>query len=215
VTDQAQVWLVASDGPARDETAQLITAAGLELWQPQVGRGPQLALVGLSSAEPAPAIVAISNLRRGSKELPIVCIVDDHDLDARLAAFRAGADDVVTAPLAPEELHARFKVWVRRGHTDAATLAVDDLVIDEATRTVTRAGSLVPVSSTGFDLLVVLARQPGHNVSREDLRRQIWGESTVEENRLDVHISRLRRALHAAGPPLLHTVYGVGYRLGS
>jgi DNA-binding response OmpR family regulator len=207
------VWLVATEGPAREEAARLLADAGFEVWAGEVGRTPQFSLVRSCKDDEREALEAIRTLRRGSPRMPILCITAER-LASRLAAFEAGSDDVLSPTVDPEELRARLHVWTRRGYTTGLTWVIEDLVIDEDSRTAHRAGHHLELTSTGFALLALLARRQGENVTRTDLRREVWGESAAEDNVLDVHISRLRKALHAAGPPLLHTVYGVGYRLG-
>jgi DNA-binding response OmpR family regulator len=96
-------------------------------------------------------------------------------------------------------------------------LHVSDLVLDVATRKVTRGGCPVDLTVREFELLEYLLRHEGQIVSRDWLARDIWNEAVNVaslNNVIDVHMARLRRKIHAAGPcELIHTVRGVGFTL--
>ncbi len=95
---------------------------------------------------------------------------------------------------------------------DAVAAAGDAVVqVHPATRAVTRAGRLVPLSRLEYDLLLFLARNPRRVFSRSQLLRQVWGHTHTSARSVDVHVSRLRTKL--GEPDAVTTVYGVGYRL--
>lgn len=162
----------------------------------------------------------LSAARRRGVETPVVVLTARDTLEDRVIGLDAGADDYVVKPFAFAELLARIRAVLRRGRTsDPDRLSIDTLVVDRATRQVTRAGRAVDLTVKEFELLLHLAVQAGQVVSRDTLVREVWREtsrSTTLDNVIDVHISRLRRKVDADHPvKLIHTVRGVGFVLRS
>jgi two-component system OmpR family response regulator len=174
---------------------------------------PDIALVdgglpGMDGAE-------VARRLRASSELPIVFVTAADSADAIHGAFRVGADDYILKPFDPEELSWRVRAVLRRcGHAVVQTWACGDLVVDERARSVTRAGSPVPVTATEFELLSVLVRNGTRVVPRTQMLAQVWAHD-ADGHLLDVHISSLRRKLEAFGPRIIHTVRSAGYVLRS
>jgi DNA-binding response OmpR family regulator len=152
-------------------------------------------------------------LRARGADTPI-CILSARDEVAdRVAGLQAGADDYLVKPFAVEELVARLHALLRRrpARPDGA-LAVGDLRVDPAGRTVTRAGAAVELTRREFDLLETLARHAGMVLTRDQLLELVWGyDWPAEGNVVDVFVGYLRRKLGA--PRLIHPVRGVGFVL--
>jgi DNA-binding response OmpR family regulator len=167
-----------------------------------------------------PGIDGMELLRelRTRANTPVVVISARDSVSDRVAGLDAGADDYLMKPFAFGELLARIRALSRRSAlNDWMQVRVGSLLIDRATRTVSRADREVELTHKEFELLEYLARYHGQVVSREALAREVWQESarsTTLDNVIDVHMARLRRKVDAEHPTrLLHTIKGVGFLL--
>ncbi|MGH9009714.1 MAG: response regulator transcription factor [Acidimicrobiia bacterium] len=147
-------------------------------------------------------------------DLPIVFVTAADNLDDRLRGFEVGGDDYLVKPFAVAELLARVRAVLRRaGRLTSPTYQVFDLLIDEANRTARRAGTDLALTKIEFELLMVLAREPGRVFSKTQLLSLVWGFDGYQGNLVEVHVSALRRKLEAVGGRLIHTERGEGYVL--
>jgi two-component system, OmpR family, response regulator MprA len=129
-----------------------------------------------------------------------------------VAALGGGADDYVAKPFSFDELVARVRAVLRRRPEGSERLEYADLVCDLGTREVVRGGRRIELTAREFDVLTHLLAHPRQVVSREAFLRVVWGYPVdVETNVVDVHVGHLRRKL--GEPPLIRTVWGVGYSL--
>lgn len=154
----------------------------------------------------------LASVRRAGVAVPVLVLTARDALPDRIRGLDVGADDYVLKPVDLEELAARLRALVRRAHGQPQEcLAVQDLVLDVAARSVSRAGVPVGLSGREFDLLHALLRSAGRVLSREQLEQQLygWGQE-VESNAIEVHVHHLRRKL---GAGLIQTVRGVGYMI--
>ena len=136
----------------------------------------------------------------------------DEEID-RITGLELGADDYVTKPFSPRELVARVRAVLRRAEPDedGDLVAVGDIVLERAGRTVSVAGNDVELTGMEFDLLAFLLAHPGIVMSRERLLERVWGLSFPGGTRtVDVHVAQLRRKLDR--PDLIRTVRGSGYK---
>lgn len=128
----------------------------------------------------------------------------------RIVGLSVGADDYLVKPFSPRELVARIKALLRRPRVPVAG-PPGDLVVDAARRTASVRGAAVTLTATEFDILALLARDPGVVVGRAELLVGVWGSDFVGDDHLvDVHVANLRRKV---GDGLIETVRGVGYKL--
>jgi len=172
---------------------------------------PDLAIVDVR-LPPGPDDLALARHLRTVDDLPIIFVTAADAPHERLAGFAAGGDDYLIKPFLMAELLARVGALLRRsGRLRSNLLGLGDLVIDEDARTVVRAGALVALTPTEFDLLLALARHQRKVLSKLQLLSQVWGYEAYDPNLVEVHISALRRKLEAHGPRIVHTVRGTGY----
>jgi len=155
-----------------------------------------------------------ARLRRNGSDLPVLMLTARGEVADRVTGLETGADDYLVKPFAVEELLARLKVLQRRqARSDGGPLRFDDVVVDPASRTATRAGRDLGLTRREFDLLETLMLHPGQVLDRLQIMQAVWGNDLdVEQNTVDVFVGYLRRKLEADGESrVVHTVRGVGF----
>ena len=158
-------------------------------------------------------------LRSRGDRVPVLFLTAKDATEDRVQGLTLGGDDYVTKPFSLEEVVARIRAVLRRtGARDAAAmasrLAFADLVLDDDTHEVWRAGEAVELSPTEFRLLRYLLQNPGRVLSKRQILEHVWeydfgGDGNVVES----YVSYLRKKVDTVEPRLLHTVRGVGYVL--
>lgn len=153
--------------------------------------------------------------------VPVLMLTALTDVEDKLEAFEAGADDYLTKPFDPRELVARAEALVRRGGFAATEsggertpLVSSGITVDPAARSVDVDGAQVVLTPKEFDLLSYLVQHAGEAFTREELLQEVWGDAGFVETRtVDSHIKTLREKLgrQGAGKALV-TVWGVGYK---
>ena len=172
---------------------------------------PDLAL--LDGGVPGRDGIEVARRLREAGNLPIIFVTGADSAEDIHGAFRLGADDYIRKPFDPEELSWRVRAVLRRsGHTVSQVWECGDLVVDEGTRLVTRAGSPVALTATEFEMLAVLVHNRRRVVPKGQLLTQVWGYEAAD-HLVEVHMSSLRRKLEAHGPRMIETVRGIGYIL--
>jgi two-component system OmpR family response regulator len=163
-------------------------------------------------------LTLVTELRRAGVDTPVLMISALSDVDARVRGLRAGGDDYLTKPFAPDEMAARVEVLLRRRRAAAPEthLSIGDLDLDLMTRTARRGKVSLELLPIEFRLLEFLMRNSGQVLTRSMIFEAVWGyHFDPGTNVIDVHIARLRRKVDPEGlPPLIHTVRGIGYRIG-
>ena len=164
---------------------------------------------------------ALCRAIRKDSDIPIVMLTARGEVMDRVVGLELGADDNVPKPFEPRELVARVQTVLRRRIAspaakpvsgDGNTLVFDGLVVNATTRTVMRSGETLDLTSTEFDLLLLLARAPGKVFSRDDILNQLRGhEAELYTRAVDIVVSRLRKKLE----PLdcIKTLRNAGYTL--
>jgi two-component system, OmpR family, alkaline phosphatase synthesis response regulator PhoP len=156
-------------------------------------------------------------LRAGGSSVPIIMLTArDEDVD-KIVGLELGADDYLTKPFNPRELVARIKAILRRAeHVESngrQVVRVADLEVNPLSREAHCGGRLLDLRTQEFELLLVLAGQPGRAFSREQLLQQAWGFDFYGQTRtVDVHIAHLRKQL-LESTCRIETITGIGYKL--
>ncbi|WP_020649075.1 response regulator transcription factor [Solimonas variicoloris] len=162
-------------------------------------------------------LAIVTTMRQVGIETPVLMISALSDVDERVRGLRAGGDDYMTKPFAPDEMAARVEVLMRRRRSaaPATELRVADLELNLMTRTARRAGHELELLPTEFRLLEFMMRNSGQVLTRMMIFETVWGfHFDPGTNLIDVHIGRLRKKVdHPGLPPLIRTVRGSGYMI--
>jgi two-component system OmpR family response regulator len=150
-------------------------------------------------------------------DIPIIFLTARDAMPDKVRGLTVGGDDYVTKPFSLEELVARIRTILRRtgvAEPEGRRLVFDDVEMDEDTREVTRAGNPIELTATEYRLLRFFLLHPRNVLSRAQLLDNVWQYDFGGDGRiLETYVSYLRKKLDAYGPPLIHTVRGVGYAL--
>jgi len=150
---------------------------------------------------------------RTISDVPVIIATARGEETDRIIGLELGADDYLVKPFSVRELAARIRAIARRRRTEPE-VSSGSLVVDKNTRRVTFGDRAIDLTAKEFDLLAVLAEEPGKVYSRQELYTRVWDPVWVGTGKtLDVHIGSLRRKLD--DPELIETVRGVGYRLST
>ena len=159
----------------------------------------------------------LSALRRQGYKTPTLLLTARDTVTYRVEGLDTGADDYLVKPFAFPELLARIRALLRRPPLQLSPiLKVGDLEMDIAKHTVSRKGQVVSLRPREYAVLEYLMRNAEQVLSRDQIGEHVWNlDFYAESNVVDVYIGYLRRKINVAGePPLLHTIRGIGYRIG-
>jgi DNA-binding response OmpR family regulator len=149
---------------------------------------------------------------------PIIFVTSRSDEVDQLVGFAAGADDYLTKPFSPKLLIARVGTVLRRSsgsEPEKTTFEAGPISVDTETRIADVNGVELDLTRTEFDLLVMLVDNPRRVVNRQAMLENVWGSWYGDDHVVEVHMSRLRTKVKAAGGPRIGiAVRGVGYKLG-
>lgn len=160
----------------------------------------------------------LRKLREQNPQLPVLLLTAKDAIEDRIAGLTAGGDDYVTKPFSIEEVVLRLRALLRRtGVTtedSGAQIVVGDLVLDEDSHEVTRGGELVALTSTEFELLRFLMRNPKRVLSKAQILDRVWSyDFGGRSNIVELYISYLRKKIDSGRDPMIHTLRGAGYVL--
>ena len=163
----------------------------------------------------------LKRVRDRGVQTPALFLTAHDALDDKVAGFEAGADDYLAKPFSPRELEYRVEALLRRSSevpqaADGMRIQVGDLVIDKRRHEVSRQGQRIDLTPLEFQILELLASEPGRAWSRNALLDKVWSTDYEGYQRnIDPHINRLRKKLEVdpKNPNYVLTVRGVGYKL--
>jgi OmpR-family two-component system manganese-sensing response regulator len=168
-----------------------------------------------------PGLEICQQLRRSGKTTPVLFLTAKDTVDDRVQGLDAGADDYLVKPFELRELLARVRALLRRSSVEISSattqrLQVADLELDCANRLAYRQGRAIELSEKESQLLEYFMRHIGQVLTHTQIHQHLWKDGEQpSSNVLAALIRLLRRKIEAAGEtPLVHTVYGKGYRFG-
>jgi two-component system KDP operon response regulator KdpE len=178
-------------------------------------RKPEVILLDLGLPD-LEGIEVLKRLREWS-EAPVIVLTVRDEVQEKVAALDAGADDYVTKPFSTPELLARLRAAQRktRPEEEISIFKNGDLVVDLTSRMVMRGGREIKLSATEYALLRLFVKHPGRVLTHRYILREIWGPKSEEHRQyLRVYVTHLRQKIEAdpARPSLISTQPGIGYR---
>lgn len=219
--------LLVDDEPALTNLVKM--ALHYEGWDVEVAHDGQEAIAKLDKVGPdvlvldimLPDVDGLEILRRVRESdvyTPTLFLTARDSVMDRVTGLTSGADDYMTKPFSLEELVARLRGLLRRSsHLERPAdeaLRVGDLTLDGASREVTRDGTPISLSSTEFELLRFLMRNPRRALSRTEILDRVWNYDFAGRTSIvDLYISYLRKKIDSDREPMIHTVRGIGYML--
>ncbi|MGE5553770.1 MAG: response regulator transcription factor [Betaproteobacteria bacterium] len=219
VDDEPQIRRVVAAYLEREGYQVALAADGAEALTKARQLHPDLIVLDLML--PTLSGEAVCRELRRTSDVPIIMLTAKGSEEERVAGLNLGADDYLVKPFSVKELAARVKALLRRSRRDGTIMAeVLDfgegrLRLDLSERRAFRDGVEVALTPTEFDLLAVLARQPGRVWSRQQLVDQVMGyDFEGFDDTIYAHIKNLRKKVERdpAQPEFIQTVYGAGYR---
>lgn len=219
--------LLVDDEPA---LTNLVTMAlHYEGWVVDVAHNGRDAIAKFHSGEPDLLVLDImlpdvdglrilERVRESDPYTPTLFLTARDSVADRVTGLTSGADDYMTKPFSLEELVARLRGLLRRSAQLAPpvddVLVVGDLTLDGASRQTARGGTPVALTTTEFELLRFLMRNPRRALSRAEILDRVWNYDFAGRTSIvDLYISYLRKKIDAGRTPMIHTVRGVGYML--
>lgn len=203
----------------KSEGWQVVTAShGVDALNIAKREQPDVAIVdvmipGIDGVE------VVRRLRARGDDTLVLFLTAKDTLDDKIAGLSAGGDDYVTKPFSLEEVILRVKGMVARrlepkAHESEELLTVGDLTLNPQTYEAVRAETPIELTATEFALLQYLMENPRHVLSKTQILQRVWGyDFGGNANVVEIYISYLRKKIDALGPPMIHTLRGVGYSI--
>ncbi|KUI35677.1 two-component system response regulator [Mycobacterium sp. IS-1496] len=159
----------------------------------------------------------LARLREQIPGLPLLLLTAKDSVEDRIAGLTAGGDDYVTKPFSLEEVVLRLRALLRRtgvSETGGAKIVVGDLVLDEDSHDVTRAGDPITLTATEFELLRFMMRNSKRVLSKAQILDRVWSyDFGGRSNIVELYVSYLRKKIDSGREPMIHTLRGAGYVL--
>jgi two-component system, OmpR family, response regulator len=225
MTDKAHILVVDDEANIRDLLSIALRHVGFEVTTADtclaaqnivVKQAPDLLVLDVMLPD-GDGIELCQRLRRDGMRAPVLFLTARDATEDKVRGLTVGGDDYVTKPFSLEELVARVRAVLRRVQGDenvAKALSFADVVLDDDSHEVRRDGHIVNLSPTEFKLLRFLIANAGRVLSKAQILDHVWQyDFDGDANVVETYVSYLRKKLDPFGPPILHTVRGVGYVL--
>ena len=213
--------LLAEQMQGQGDVVQLDAVTGDETIAMVREQGPDLLILDAFLQQPS-GLDVCRQLRAQGQQLPIIMVSASQESIDCVVSLEVGADDFVRRPLEVRELMARARAHLRRVDFESRpfereVLECGELRIDLLRRQVFRGDVEISLTVTEFNLLALLASSAGRVLSRHEMLQRVWGyEGNIETRTVDAHVYRLRHKIEPdPGTPIyIHSVAGIGYRMG-
>jgi two-component system, OmpR family, response regulator len=225
MSDKAHILVVDDEANIRDLLSIALRHVGFEVTTADtclaaqnivVKQAPDLLVLDVMLPD-GDGIELCQRLRRDGMRAPVLFLTARDATEDKVRGLTVGGDDYVTKPFSLEELVARVRAVLRRVQGDehvAKALSFADVVLDDDSHEVRRDGHVVNLSPTEFKLLRFLIANAGRVLSKAQILDHVWQyDFDGDANVVETYVSYLRKKLDPLGPPILHTVRGVGYVL--
>ena len=219
VDDEPKITRLAQDYLARDGFRVVTAGDGVTALAQARHESPDLVVLDLNL--PGMDGLEVCRALRRTSDVPVIMLTARAEETDRLIGLELGADDYIVKPFSPRELVARVRAVLRRARgavREPAVIRAGSLEIDVEGYSVRRDGEEVALTRSEFNLLAILAQNPGQVFSREQLLERIHGVAYDGFDRsVDSHIKNLRRKIETdpLAPQYVLTVYGIGYKFAS
>lgn len=161
--------------------------------------------------------IVCSEIRKKNTTIPILVLTAKDGIESKVALLDAGADDYVTKPFTFAELSARLRALIRRGNkADPTILSFDNLTLNPATRTATRSGKNITLTTREYALLEYFMRNPNYVLTKTQILEHVWDYNYDGlSNIVETYVKYLRKKLKTSPneSELIHTLRGTGYIL--
>jgi two-component system OmpR family response regulator len=225
VTEQQRVLVVDDERSIVDAVATALRYEGFEVDEAGTGREalkaaetqrPDLIVLDIMLPD-LDGLEVTRRLRQDGLRVPVLFLTARDSTEDKISGLTVGGDDYVTKPFSLAEVVARVRAILRRVRTsgdDESVLRFADLVLDEETHEVWRAGKTVHLTATEFNLLRYFMLNPRRVLSKSQILDHVWQyDYDGGDNVVETYVSYLRKKIDRLGPPLIQTIRLVGYTL--
>jgi two-component system OmpR family response regulator len=225
MSEQPRVLVVDDEPNITDLVATALRYEGFDVQVAATGRAalqatdafrPQLVVLDVMLPD-VDGFDVVRKLRAEGRHVPVLFLTARDAVEDKVRGLTTGGDDYVTKPFSLEEVVARVRAILRRvegAPAETSKLRFADLELDEDTREVWRGGTTVELTATEFKLLRYLMANARRVLSKAQILDHVWDyDFGGDANVVETYISYLRKKIDSLGPPLIHTLRGVGYSL--
>ncbi|TDJ34600.1 MAG: response regulator [Gammaproteobacteria bacterium] len=228
-SENAKLLVVDDDPEIRELTQAYLTRQGFEVDCVDSGEAMEAFLVGhttdliiLDLMLPGEHGLSLARRLKSEGDIPIIIVSAQGDEIDRIVGLEVGADDYLPKPFNPRELLARVRAVLRRSQKGSSTGAADtdtlaqfgSFELDLSSHQLSKAGTLIPLTSGEFDLLAILVQHPNKVLDRDRILDLLTGaERSPFDRSIDVRVTRLRSKIEpdASAPVFIRTIWGKGY----